>query len=192
MKVKIKGKKSLLTLLSIFALITLTACSTGGISNNNENAFVSGDGRGFVVDISKRKTAPDISGIDIFDKPVVHKKGAVVVLNVWASWCSPCRAEAPLLADFAHNNPQIQFIGVLTRDNISAAKGFYSRFEVPYQTLASDKVLAKFKGNFLPSAIPTTLIIDAQGKVAARINGELTTSLFRDILNRVSGEKNNG
>ncbi|MBJ7507257.1 MAG: TlpA family protein disulfide reductase, partial [Candidatus Nanopelagicus sp.] len=101
------------------------------------------------------------------------------------SWCAPCRAEAPLLQEFSIQYPQVQFAGVLTRDNISSAKAFYENFKLTYPTFIDDSILVGFKGSLIPNAIPTTLIIDKQGKVAVRISGEATVATLKKMLEKV-------
>jgi thiol-disulfide isomerase/thioredoxin len=182
-----KFKVTLALLIGAATIISLAGCGTGGTSNNSQNAYISGNGSGFIIPVSERKLAPQISGTDLFGKEITFTAGKVSLINVWASWCSPCRAEAPLLADFAAKNPQIQFLGILTRDNISAAQSYVKHFNITYPSLADDSIIAKFHGNFPPNAIPTSLVIDAQGRVAARISGEVTTSLLKDILQKISG-----
>ena len=97
----------------------------------------------------------------------------------------PCRAEAPLLQEFSIQYPQVQFAGVLTRDNISSAKAFYENFKLTYPTFIDDSILVGFKGSLIPNAIPTTLIIDKQGKVAVRISGEATVATLKKMLEKV-------
>jgi len=106
---------------------------------------------------------------------------------VWASWCAPCRAEAPVLEDFAQKNPTISFVGIVTRDNTSATRDFVSRFKLSYPIATDDSVLTKFRGSLIPDAIPTTIVIDAQGRVAARISGEVTVAIMQKVLESVTG-----
>ncbi len=187
--------KKLVTCFSFLTIICssilLTGCSNGGTSQKNSTAFVSGDGSALIIPVSQRKSAPAISGRDLDSNQYIFKPGKILVLNLWASWCSPCRAEAPLLADFANKNPGIDFLGILTRDEVSAAKNFVSHFKIPYPTLADSSIILSFKGQLIPNAIPTTLIIDKSGKVAARISGEVTSSLLKSILTQLSGENIN-
>ena len=106
-----------------------------------------------------------------------------------ASWCSPCRAEAPLLADFAMRLAgQVQFVGILTRDNLSSASAFENRFKIPYPNFIDDSLLAEFRGSLLPNAIPTTLIIDSNNRVAVRISGEVTYALLDSMIKKVAAE----
>ncbi len=168
-------------------LFLLTGCSSGGLSTANQNAFVSGDGVAIYVKAPDRKLAPIISGATLESGSITLTTGKVTVLNVWASWCSPCRAEAPLLSDFAVKYaPQgVQFAGILTRDNPSSALQFVKRFKIAYPVFTDDSVLAKFRNSLVPNAIPTTLIIDAHGYVAARVSGEVTVALLTNLIDKV-------
>ena len=176
-----------LALVLVGSLLLLTGCSSGGLSTANQNAFVSGDGVAVFVKAQDRKLAPTISGATLENGNVTLPIGKVTVLNVWASWCAPCRAEAPLLSDFAlkYKSQGVQFAGILTRDTISAATEFVKRFKLDYPTFTDDSVLASFRNSLVPNAIPTTLIIDSHGYVAARISGEVTVALLSELIDRV-------
>jgi thiol-disulfide isomerase/thioredoxin len=173
--------------LLLASILLLTSCSTGGLSSNSEKAFVSGNGSALLIKESARKAAPDLSGAKLGGGEFNYSIGKVTVVNVWASWCSPCRAEAPTLQEFASKNPDIQFVGIFTRDNLSSAISFVNRFNLTYPTLIDDAVIASFRGSLPANAIPTTLIIDSKGRVAARISGQVTVSVLRDLLEKVSG-----
>ena len=151
----------------------------------DEISFVGGSGNSTFIKIEDRKDAPIISGelLDGTIKTLATNK--VTVINVWASWCAPCRAEAPLLQEFSKNYPEVQFAGILTRDNISSAKVFNENFKLTYPTFIDDGLLIGFRGSLIPNAIPTTLIIDKNNKVAVRISGEVTVAAFRDLLDKV-------
>ena len=171
--------------LAISSILLLAGCSTGGTSSSNENAFVSGDGVATYIQPKDRKPAPALDGKTL-DGSSFTTSGKMVVLNVWASWCSPCRAEAPLLEDFATKRESVQFVGILTRDNLTSAASFVKRFHITYPTLIDDALLAAFKGSLVPNAIPTSIIIDPHGKVAVRISGQVTYALLDSMLTRVS------
>jgi len=176
-----------LTVILLASLVLLTGCSSGGLSTANQNAFVSGDGVAVYVKPADRKPAPVISGATLSSGTLTLPAGKVTVLNVWASWCSPCRAEAPLLSDFSarYQSQGVQFAGILTRDNSSSALEFVKRFKISYPIFTDDSVLAKFRNSLVPNAIPTTLLIDSHGYVAARVSGEVTVALLTDLLTKV-------
>jgi thiol-disulfide isomerase/thioredoxin len=167
------------------SLLLLTGCAGGGISAQNENSFVAGSGNATFVKKSERKDAPKISGTTLNSGDKILNLNQVTVINVWASWCAPCRAEAPVLQDFSIKYPQVQFAGILTRDNLSSAKAFYENFQLTYPTFTDDSLLLGFSGSIIPNAIPTTLIIDKNGKVAVRISGEVTVATFQKLLDKV-------
>ena len=110
------------------------------------------------------------------------------MINVWASWCAPCRAEAPTLVELAKKYKGVVFLGILTRDSVVAARAFQERFQLPYPTLVDDSVLLKFAGTLSANAIPSTILIDSDGRVAARISGEATYSTLRDLIEKLHKE----
>jgi thiol-disulfide isomerase/thioredoxin len=173
--------------LSLCSILLLTGCASSAGNKANENTFVSGNGSAVVIKEADRKPAPEISGQVLDGSELKLAKGKVTVLNVWASWCSPCRAEAPTLQDFANKNPNIQFVGILTRDNLSAAQAFVNRFKITYPSFVDDSLIAKFRGSLPANAIPTTLVIDSKGLVAARISGEATVAILSEVLSKVAG-----
>lgn len=166
-------------------LILLTGCSGGGLSAENENSFISGNGISTYVQKSDRKVAPVLSGQTLTSGLLTLNKNQVTVINVWASWCAPCRAEAPVIQEFSVNYPQVQFAGILTRDNISSANAFYENFNLTYPTFLDDSLLLGFGGSLIPNAIPTTLITDKNGRVAVRISGEVTVAGLKKMLDKV-------
>lgn len=175
---------------SVFlTILLLTGCSGGGISVQNENSFVAGSGNASFVNKSDRKPAPKISGATLNSGDKTLNLNQVTVINVWASWCAPCRAEAPVLQDFSSKYPQVQFAGILTRDNISSARAFYENFDLTYPTFIDDALLVGFRGSIIPNAIPTTLIIDKNGKVAVRISGEVTVATLQKMLDKVIADE---
>ena len=115
-------------------------------------------------------------------------RGQVWVFNVWASWCSPCRAEEPTLSALARKYADVQFIGILTRDNPVNAEAFTRKRNSPYPTLIDDSILIGFRKSLPANAIPTTVIIDRNGRVAARISGSVTVASLSQLIEQVSAE----
>ena len=167
--------------------LTLTACGGGG-SSSSEESFVSGDGSTTYIKIADRKIAPTITGMTLSGKNYTYAKNSVAVVNVWASWCAPCRAEAPTLAALANKYTDVSFIGILTRDNPATAEAFQRRFNLPYPTIIDDSILIGFKGSLPANAIPSTVILDKKGYVAARISGSVTVASLSELIEKVSSE----
>lgn len=167
--------------------LVLTACSGGG-SSTSEESFVSGDGSTTFIKVEDRKIAPTITGMTLSGKNYTYLKDRVAVVNVWASWCSPCRAEAPTLVALANKYTDVAFIGILTRDNPANAEAFERRFKIPYPTVIDDSILIGFKGSLPANAIPTTVVLDKKGRVAARISGVVTIASLSKLIEKVSTE----
>ncbi|MEY4337214.1 MAG: hypothetical protein RL680_109 [Actinomycetota bacterium] len=167
--------------------LLLTSCGGGGSSSSQES-FVAGNGSVTFINPDKRVEAPALSGMTLSGTNYRYSVGKVAVVNVWASWCSPCRAEAPTLVALANKYRDVAFIGILTRDNPATAEAFQRRFSLPYPTLIDDSLLIGFKGSLPANAIPSTVVIDKAGRVAARISGAVTVASLTDLIERVSGE----
>ena len=174
-------------LVGISSALFLAGCG-GGNSTGASQSFVAGNGAITYKSIDARKAAPSLSGRTLDGGNFTMTPGKVTVVNVWASWCAPCRAEAPALASLSQSYPNVSFIGILTRDNESTARAFVKRFSLPYPTLVDDSVLLGFRGSLSANAIPTTVVIDKKGRVAGRISGEITVSSLTQLIDRVSAE----
>lgn len=176
-----------ISLVGLVSVLLLAGCG-GGSSSSGSRSFIAGNGTVTFISAKDRIAAPTIQGKTLNGDIYRFESGKVGVLNVWASWCAPCRAEAPSLALLSETFPDVSFVGVLTRDNLSTARAFVKRFSIPYPTLIDDSILLGFRTSLIANAIPTTLVIDKQGKVAARISGEITIASLTDLIKRVSNE----
>lgn len=169
------------------AALLLTGCSAGGFEPSDKS-YVEGDGVVTVTSKSDRRSAPNIAGATLTGAPVAIQRGKVALVNVWASWCSPCRAEAPILQELSQDFPNVQFLGLLTRDTKESANAFTKRFKISYPTISDDKILLEFRNSLPVAAIPTTFLIDKDGKVAARILGEIKYSSLRKLIEELVSE----
>ena len=172
---------------AFLALLLLTGCSNGGASQAEES-FISGDGAVTFIQKSDRISAPKISGMTLLGTNYKFDGGKVAVVNVWASWCSPCRAEEPALSALAKKYTDVEFIGILTRDNPVNAEAFVRKREIPYPTLIDDSILVGFRKSLPANAIPSTVVIDKTGEVAARISGAITVTSLSELIEKVSAE----
>ncbi|MFG2782864.1 TlpA family protein disulfide reductase [Streptomyces prunicolor] len=180
------------------AALVLSACSSGGTSGGSGNTnFITGSDGIATVKKGDRQAAPDLSGKTIDGKTLstADYKGKVLVVNVWGSWCSPCRAEADNLVQVAKAtaNKDVQFVGLNTRDtSTEPAVAFEKKYAVPYPSLydPTGKLMLRFKkGTLNPQAIPSTIVIDRDGKIAARALQALSEEKLREMLDPVIAEK---
>ena len=103
-------------------------------------------------------------GTNAFQQRLRELRGHPVVINKWASWCGPCRAELPILQDLStERGKEIAFVGVNARDKRPAAERFTARYPVPYPSYEDpDEAIAR--AIKAPSNFPVTLFVNAQGK----------------------------
>ncbi|WNB84752.1 TlpA disulfide reductase family protein [Cellulomonas sp. ATA003] len=135
-----------------------------------------------------RGEAVQLTGTDFSGNPVDTRQwaGDVVVVNTWYAACPPCRAEAPDLvaaaADYAAQG--VHFIGVNGTDEGGAALAFDRTFDVPYPSISDTdgSAIADLQGHVPVQAVPTTLVLDRQGRVAARILGLADASTLRALI----------
>lgn len=188
-------RKLLVVVLGVTSVVLLVgACSTSASDQGSQSRFVAGDGTLVLVPPEQRKPAPDITGTTLTGEPFALKdyRGKVVAANVWASWCAPCRAEAPALNQLSRElAPKgVQFIGLDTRDTKASAEAFIRRFEVPYPNVwdPDAQLQLAFRDSLPPQAIPSTVLIDKQGRVAGRVLGEVDRTKLREVLTELANE----
>jgi peroxiredoxin len=176
--------RSLRPALAVLAVLVLSACGGGAIGQDDPasggQSFVSGSYATTVYPRADRPAAPDIKGTTLTGSTVALSAyhGDILVMNFWGSWCGPCRQEAPALAAVARHfqSDRVRFLGVDIRDSPPAAQAFTQSFRVDYPSLndPSDGIALAFQSTVPPAGIPTTLVIDRTGHVAARIVGQVT------------------
>lgn len=129
-----------------------------------------------------------VKGTSLDGKPMALSElaGKIVVINVWGSWCGPCRAETPDLVRVANETAGrgVRFVGIDTRDTLAGAQAFVRAFDVPYPSLndPQGQVLLALKDVVPISVVPTTIVIDRNGRVAARVIGPVTYSTLKGLL----------
>jgi thiol-disulfide isomerase/thioredoxin len=178
------------------ALMLLVAACGGSESAAGNDASSSSGGTGQTVSImpvSKRPAAPPVSGPVLSGGRIslADLRGKVVVLNTWGSWCAPCRAEAPALESVYRQTKAkgVAFLGINVRDNDAAARAFQRTFHVTYPSIpdSDGRITASFR-ELPPNAIPTTLILDRQGRIAARIIGGTTVDMLQPAVLALAAE----
>jgi peroxiredoxin len=188
----------LLTATAAAAALTLTACSSGGkTGGTGDTNFVTGNDGIDTAAQGKRDAAPVLSGktIDGEQLSTADYKGKILVVNVWGSWCTPCRAEAKNLQAVSEKlkGQGVQFVGINTRDtNTTSAINFEKEFGVTFPSLydPTGKQMLRFKkGTLNPQLIPSTLVIDREGKIAARALMALSEDNLMGMIKPVLAEK---
>ena len=184
------SRRSAALALALLAALTGTGCTS---SSGARGEHLVGGGV-TTVDAAYRKPAPALAGALLgggrFD--LSDHRGRVVVLNFWASWCGPCTREAPVLRALSHELTPAgaDFVGVDVRDQRASAAAFLTRYGIDYPSIfdqPAETVLA-FEGK-LPANPPNTVILDREGRVAARVTGETSASTLRPLITAVLGEK---
>ncbi|MFF3711796.1 TlpA family protein disulfide reductase [Streptomyces phaeochromogenes] len=192
------GRAVLLTGGAVVAALLLSACGSGGKSGGAGNTgFVTGSDGIATVEKGSRVAAPELSGKTIDGKQldVADYQGKIVVLNVWGSWCGPCRLEAKNFVKVSEDlkDQGVQFVGINTRDtSTSPAIAFEKAHGVTYPSLydPTGKLMLRFKkGTLNPQTIPSTLVLDRDGKVASRSLSALSEASLRKMLKPILAEK---
>lgn len=184
------------------AVLALAGCSAANdqlsqqFKNGDNKNYIQGDGTVSEWAKSSRKAAVDWKGVtesgDVLSSSSLT--GVVTVLNFWYAGCAPCRAEAPdLIALSKEFTPQgVQFVGVNVRDTASTALAFDRNFGMTYPSVIDNNtgsVVLAFTGVVSPQAVPTTLVIDKQGRVASRILGRIEKGTLKALIETVVAEK---
>jgi len=174
--------RRLIAVVVALAALTTVSCSSPNESlaeqyqNGSDEGYISGDGSTVEIPASNR------------DEPIIYEAtldtgesvsssdfaGSVYVVNFWYSSCPPCRLEAPDLAELSEEYAEVPFLGVNVSDTAETSLTFAEEFNVPYPSVvdaATAGVQLAFAGSVPPNAVPTTLVVDREGRVAARISG---------------------
>ncbi|MDD2818142.1 MAG: TlpA disulfide reductase family protein [Candidatus Nanopelagicales bacterium] len=156
--------------------------------------YVSADGSVQLKDPNARQLAPVITGTTLEGGTwsIEDHRGHIIVFNVWASWCAPCRAEAPILKRISekYEASGVDFVGLNIRDSTVSAIAFEKKFGITYPSLVDTggELVLRFAGNLNPSAIPSTLLVDKQGRVAASILGKVTEAMLTGLIKGLQRE----
>ena len=179
--------------------VALSACSGGPIGAStplsSNQSFVGGSYASTYFSQGSRSVAPKVSGTTLTGHKLslASLRGDVVVLNFWGSWCSPCRREAPTLAALARHfsHDPVRFVGDNVLDYPAAADAFETQFNVGYPSLndPGEQVVLAFHSTVPPNAIPSTLIIDRTGHIAARVVGGVSYPGLKALIDRVLAGK---
>jgi len=177
--------------------VLLVGCSS--LQGTGDKGFVSASGDVVQVQPSERDEPVTLTGKDLEGMPLSTSdfRGKPVVAVVWGSWCAPCRAEAPdVVAAARELGDRAQFVGINIRDaSADQARSFVRTFDVPYPSYFSPdgEAMLAFSGTLTPNSIPSFVVLDAEGRVAASIIGELPSrTTLVEVVEDVAAEQRDG
>ena len=193
--------RKLLAALAISALVlTTSACANDSLadqfrSGDNKN-YIAGDGTVTEFALGSRPKAASWSGVTESGEEIssTQLEGVITVMNFWYAGCAPCRIEMPELIELQTEFlPEgVQFIGVNVRDSAETSLAFARRIDMNFPSVMDAKtgsVVLGFTGVVTPQAVPTTLVIDAEGNVSARVLGRIDKGILTTLVKTVIEER---
>jgi peroxiredoxin len=179
------------------ALAALAGCSTGtdavDVNNGGEFRFVAGTPAGQVIPDAQRQTAPQFTGTLLTGQQFSSSAlaGDIAVLNFWGSWCPPCRVETPQFQEVYTEvaDDGVQFLGLNVKDTEQLATAFLESKGITFPSLYDPKgeVALAFR-DYPATAIPSTIVLDRENRVAAVYTGEVREDDLRTVLQQLIGE----
>lgn len=150
-------------------------------------------GIGMTVIAPEDRGAPlDLSGTDLAGAPIALSdlRGDVAVVNSWATWCPPCRAEMPEFADVARKlqGQGVSFVGINVQDDLEAAREYTA--DTPYRSIVDpDGSLVAQIPEVPPRSLPVTVILDREGRIAVRIVGPIVLGTLEETVRSVLAQE---
>lgn len=160
----------------------------------DQKGYVSGDGAVETIPEADRDVPValegELLGGGTWDS--ASARGEVVVVNVWGSWCAPCVAEAPDLqevwAGLQAEKAPVQFMGIDFREDPARGAAFAKKAGITYPSLSDESGVLILALQGKAPTVPTTLVLDTQGRIAARVNGPVAASTLRGLVDDVVAE----
>jgi thiol-disulfide isomerase/thioredoxin len=160
----------------------------------DRKGYVSGDGSVEKIAAAQRQEPVRLSGetLDGQQWSVAQQSGKVVVINVWGSWCGPCVAEAPDLQKawdgLSKAGKPVQFMGIDFREDPERGAAFLRANNITYPSLTDESGVLILALQGKAPTVPTTLVLDKTGRIAARVNGEVSTATLTGLVDDVLAE----
>ncbi len=162
--------------------------------SGDQKGYVSGDGSYQTFAIADRGAPVDFSGTTLTGESwsLADRRGKVVVINVWASWCPPCVAEMPTLqkvwSDLQTAKAPVEFVGIDFRESAERGTALVTKAKVSYPSLTDESGVLILKLQGKAPTVPTTLVLDREGRIAARIGGAVQESVLSGLVDDVAAE----
>jgi thiol-disulfide isomerase/thioredoxin len=173
------------------ALVMLSGCTLGTQENNPGGGAISIDTVPLIAE-DEREPAPDVCGETLQGDPLCLEDlaGTPVLVNFWGSWCGPCAREIPELIGVAEDyGDDLQVIGVNEQDTLVNARSFERDQGVNYPSLFDDgAVIAAQFGGIAPEALPSTILLDAEQRVAVRLFGAVRREQLQPYLDALTSD----
>ncbi len=178
------------------SILLLAGCSESTeLEGSGPDNYVSGDGTVSEFPLENRQDPIEFSSIsDTGDEiSAADFRGEVVVVNFWYAACPPCRVEAPWLQELAEQfgDADVQFLGVNVRDSAVTSRAFADSFGITYPSVLDARtkdVTSSFTGLASPAAVPTTVVLDRDGRPASRIVGLIESSTLESLIESALSE----
>jgi thiol-disulfide isomerase/thioredoxin len=159
----------------------------------DQKGYVSGDGAVETIPEADRAEPVELSG-ELLDGTAwdsTSARGDVLVVNVWGSWCAPCVAEAPDLqkvwSELQAEEAPVRFVGINFREDPARGAAFAKKAGMTYPSLSDEEsggvLILALQGK--APTVPTTLVLDRAGRIAARVNGPVSASTLRGLVDDV-------
>lgn len=193
-------RKLALTVVISALVLTFAGCATDPLAEQfreggNKN-YIAGDGTVTEFAAGSRPKAAAWSGITESEENLSSDQltGVIIVMNFWYAGCAPCRIEMPELIELQNQflAEGVQFIGVNVRDTAPTALAFARQVNLNFPSIMDAKtgaVVLGFTGVVTPQAVPTTLVIDSEGNVSARVLGRIDKAILEELIKTVVEEK---
>ncbi|MBM7832017.1 thiol-disulfide isomerase/thioredoxin [Agromyces cerinus] len=190
-----------LTAVVVASALLLTGCTSDPLADQFREGsgknYIAGDGTITVYDAADRGDPIEFDGETVeggqYDS--ADDAGKVQVVNFWYAGCAPCRAEAPILQE-VHESvdaDEVSFVGVNVRDQAGTAAPFEKDYGITYPSVLDVETgvaQLAFAGRVPPAAVPTTIVLDRSGRVAARVLGQLEdASILQTIVDDLLAEQ---
>lgn len=193
--------RRLLTALAISVFVLATSgCANDSLaeqfrSGDNKN-YIAGDGTVTEFAPGARPKAASWSGVTESGEQISSEQleGVITVMNFWYAGCAPCRIEMPELIELQDEflSEGVQFVGVNVRDSAETSLAFARKINMNFPSVMDAKtgsVVLGFTGVVTPQAVPTTLVIDAEGNVSARVLGRIDMGILRALITTAVKER---